>query len=224
MRRVAVGDIHGEAHLLAAFVAWLATQEQPLELIFLGDYVGKGPDSSEVISELIRLSRTYDSIFLMGNHDYNFLTAIRNVNADALLTNDAAPIIRSYINTLEPTTATWRDALFSQIPEDHVHSLEKLDLSYEDDGYLYCHAGIDPQHPEARDINSVVLTSHPEIFQQVEPQPGRRLVCGHYIQRGKLPFVSGYVVCLDTGAGSVEGAPLTAMFMDTLEYVQFWRS
>lgn len=51
---------------------------QPLPedtLIFLGDYVDKGPNVRGVIDRLLELDGTHNAVFLRGNHDQMMLDA-----------------------------------------------------------------------------------------------------------------------------------------------------
>jgi serine/threonine protein phosphatase 1 len=73
----AVSDIHGCADQLAkAFAAidYHLSRVQPRRPIqvFLGDYIDRGPASSQVIDMLIERGRHYETIFLKGNHEAIF--------------------------------------------------------------------------------------------------------------------------------------------------------
>ena len=74
-RIYAVGDIHGRLDLLTEMLARiradLAARPHPRPLmIFLGDYVDRGPDSRGVIETLIGLGQgDVSTAFLLGNHD-----------------------------------------------------------------------------------------------------------------------------------------------------------
>jgi serine/threonine protein phosphatase 1 len=76
-----IGDIHGRADLLHRLIAMLRTDSaerceghRPI-LMFLGDYVDRGPASRQVLDELIKLrSDPWFKLFaLCGNHDQFFL-------------------------------------------------------------------------------------------------------------------------------------------------------
>ncbi|MEM7657075.1 MAG: metallophosphoesterase family protein [Bacteroidota bacterium] len=74
-RRFAIGDIHG---CLASFQAMLRKLHlQPEDqLILLGDYVNRGPDSLGVLDQIIQLQTDgYKVHALRGNHEEMFLSA-----------------------------------------------------------------------------------------------------------------------------------------------------
>src|SRR5579884_585200 len=61
-----VGDIHGMLRPLDALVTAVGSRDPGAHLIFVGDYVNRGPDSRRVIDLLLTLPR---ATFLRGNHD-----------------------------------------------------------------------------------------------------------------------------------------------------------
>ena len=68
MRRYVIGDIHGCGKALRSLVDEISPTKDD-ELIFLGDYVDRGPDSRGVIDQLIELRDHYRVILLRGNHE-----------------------------------------------------------------------------------------------------------------------------------------------------------
>ncbi|MEZ6141714.1 MAG: metallophosphoesterase family protein [Zavarzinella sp.] len=73
-RLLAIGDIHGCLPALKKLLAAvkLTTEDQ---LVTLGDYVHRGPDTPGVLDLLIDLHRENRVISLMGNHDELYLEA-----------------------------------------------------------------------------------------------------------------------------------------------------
>ena len=68
MRTLAIGDIHGCTTHLDALLA--AVAPTPVDrLVFLGDYVDRGPDSRGVLDRLIALKETHQVVCLRGNHE-----------------------------------------------------------------------------------------------------------------------------------------------------------
>ena len=95
----AIGDIHGELTKLEALLAKL-----PLEvgdqLVFLGDYVDRGPDACGVVSNLVEVADCYPCTFLMGNHESMFLDFLgwkgdAYFGGDAFLLNGGDRILES---------------------------------------------------------------------------------------------------------------------------------
>ncbi|HWT80645.1 MAG TPA: metallophosphoesterase family protein, partial [Candidatus Methylomirabilis sp.] len=61
-----IGDIHGCLLPLQRLLAKISPQPGD-EVIFIGDYIDRGPESREVVEHLLGLS--YRCVFLMGNHE-----------------------------------------------------------------------------------------------------------------------------------------------------------
>src|SRR5262245_24562919 len=80
MRTIAIGDVHGCSLALAAMIEVLAPKPDD-ELIFLGDYVDRGPSSRDVLQKMIELSAHCRLIPLLGNHELLFLAACQESEA-----------------------------------------------------------------------------------------------------------------------------------------------
>ena len=77
MRTLAIGDIHG-CHVA---LTCLLEQVQPHpedRIVFLGDYIDRGPASREVVDTLLSLKKVCSTIFLRGNHEEMLLDARKN--------------------------------------------------------------------------------------------------------------------------------------------------
>jgi serine/threonine protein phosphatase 1 len=68
MKTYTIGDIHGEFNKLEKLINKINPKKED-HLIFLGDYVDRGPKSCEVIDFLIKLKDEVKCTFLVGNHD-----------------------------------------------------------------------------------------------------------------------------------------------------------
>src|SRR5438046_1705083 len=66
---VVIGDVHGCAEELKALIHKLPL-DQSTTILFLGDYVDRGPDAKSVIDTVLNLSEIYSVIPLMGNHEW----------------------------------------------------------------------------------------------------------------------------------------------------------
>ena len=69
----AIGDIHGMRSELEKLVGSLPLLSDD-HLIFIGDYVDRGPDPRGTVDFLIELRKRQKCTFLMGNHEAMFLS------------------------------------------------------------------------------------------------------------------------------------------------------
>jgi serine/threonine protein phosphatase 1 len=78
-RTFALGDIHGELGQLQVVLAKLPSLDAQDTLVFLGDYVNRGPDSRGVIDHLVLLQATSPArmVCLRGNHEDAWLRVRR---------------------------------------------------------------------------------------------------------------------------------------------------
>lgn len=199
-RTIAIGDIHGHAAALAALVA--AIQPQPDDtLVFLGDYVDRGPDSRGVLSQLIELSQRLTVVALMGNHEETMLAARkRPSNLDFWLSPACGGLA-----TLE-SYGPAQD--FSLIPAQHFRFLEGLRRYHETDTHFFIHANYAPnwrleQH-DSRTALWLDLNNCPGPH-----YTGKTAIVGHTPQADGLILDLGYLKCIDTGCGF--GGLLTAL-------------
>src|SRR5215213_6317702 len=67
-RTLAIGDIHGCLTALDTLLGFV--QPKPDDrLVFLGDYVDRGPDSKGVLDRVIELHKAGRAVCLRGNHE-----------------------------------------------------------------------------------------------------------------------------------------------------------
>src|SRR5438094_10055645 len=126
MRTLTIGDIHGCNVALGALLGHV----QPLpadQLIFLGDYLDRGPASREVLETLISLGREHRPIFLRGNHEVMILDA----REDTLKAN----LWQSYggFEALISYGAAYRDDWPAHIPKSHWDFLSGTQRFFESD-------------------------------------------------------------------------------------------
>ena len=69
MRLIAIGDLHGYVGGLKSLLELIEPRKED-QLVFLGDYIDRGPDSFGVIETLLTLKQQYpNTVFLRGNHE-----------------------------------------------------------------------------------------------------------------------------------------------------------
>ena len=99
MRCYVIGDIHGCVRELACLIENLPLKPQD-KLVFLGDYIDRGPDSRGVVSYLLELQeeRSYDPVFLKGNHEDMLLSylGLAGQHGDMFFYNGGQATLASY--------------------------------------------------------------------------------------------------------------------------------
>ena len=90
LRVYAVGDIHGCIEELDAMLLEINQdlKSNPVarhKVIFLGDYVDRGPDSKRVIDRMIALSKSsWDVVVLRGNHEEKLVRAASESDTEGM--------------------------------------------------------------------------------------------------------------------------------------------
>ncbi len=124
------------------------------ELIFLGDYIDRGPDSAGVIDALVYSPWVSGSnaIFLKGNHEASLLRFLREPSVGpSWLEFGGGETLLSYgvrWPALKSDKDAWAEAsrrLAAKLPRDHLKFLQSLELHAIRGGYMFVHAGIDPE-------------------------------------------------------------------------------
>ena len=215
-----VGDVHGSSHSLALAAKWLLADWDG-RVVFVGDYVNRGPDSRGVLEILVQLQTALGDrlTLLMGNHEVVLLEFLQGGQFNHFLAHGGLQTIHSYLSdTPEPDPF---EEFRSAFPDSHLELLRALLPAYETPDLLITHCGFNPADPESRNLDDVVLGSFPSLFASGTNMPKQLVVCGHYVQRSRQPYCSERLICLDTGCGSVPGAPLTVLLLPSREFRTF---
>ena len=202
MKCYVVGDIHGCLSELASLVESL-----PLErgdtVVFLGDYVDRGPDSKAVIDYLADLRRRdeYKTVFLRGNHEDMMLSymGLSGRHGDAFLLNGGLETLASY-GVAAPTRSPGPvdgQRLLEALPPEHVEFFMRLEPWYFADGFLCVHAGINPQRSWDEQIGEELIWIRHEFIVNAHDLP-QTVLFGHTPMR-EVFFNLPYKIGLDTG-------------------------
>ncbi len=192
-RLLAVGDIHGCSGLLDELLREVAPGEQD-RLVFLGDYLDRGPDSRGVIERLLALQQRWpQTVFLRGNHEQMFVDYLDGRNTWLLLANGGQSTLASY--------GVDRGA---EVPAPHQAFLRGLPSSYSCEGCIFVHAGLRPGIPLAEQDEQDLLWIRDE-FLDSDYDWGKTIVFGHTPR--VQPLLAARRIGVDTGA--VYGRQLT---------------
>jgi len=192
-RWLAVGDIHGCLVQLTE----LMEQVKPTpadRVVFLGDYVDRGPNSAGVIDYLIEFAAAFpETVFLRGNHEQMFL--------DYLDRQDPAMFL---LNGGQQTLDSYRDRRMWPVPSSHRRFLDSLEHYFESEHHIFVHAGLRPGIPPAEQTSFDMLWIRHE-FLDSDFDWGKPVVYGHTPRQD--PLLGDRRVGLDTGC--VYGRRLT---------------
>lgn len=218
-----IPDIHGHADKLAHALDLIEAEGGPdTKVVFLGDYIDRGPDSKGVLQQLIDgRDAGKNWTFLKGNHD----RLMEYFFADPMLFDPQFLIGYSWfherlggVETLASygvevregrrhfeVLAEARDA----VPQSHLDFLKGLELTHQADECLFVHAGIRPEVPLDQQAEQDLVWIREEFHSYTKPHPWL-VVHGHTVV--KAPTHYGNRINLDAGAGY--GRPLLAAVIE----------
>ena len=181
------------------------------KVVFLGDYVDKGPDVSGTLDLLIGLGHSPNFTFLRGNHDQLFLNALRKPSEVAMWECLAGE------SPLSSYGVGASEELLGNVPRQHLEFLESRCCdSHETEEFIFVHGGIQPhQNPAEEDRDrlqwSALSLAAPHIS-------GRTVVCGHTSQSTGTIADLGHTICIDTGI--TKGQWLTCLDLTDFSFTQ----
>lgn len=182
LREYAVGDIHGRSDLLDAALDAIEDYagDDPADIILLGDYVDRGPDSKGVIQRVMagprRLGDTMQAI--IGNHEELLLRAVDGERGglETFLRNGGTKTLASY------STAAALSGDTQSVHRSHVAWMRDLPTHIVSGHRFYTHAGVHPERPlsEQRRDDLLWIRNH---FLISEADFGAHVVHGHTVTR-----------------------------------------
>jgi serine/threonine protein phosphatase 1 len=208
----AIGDIHGRLDLLEQTLALVDedARRHPKDasrlLIFVGDYIDRGPDSRGVIERLLDDPLPgFTTARLMGNHE-DALLGFLDGHSDGVgwLTYGGLETLMSYgvpVRALpaDPAAADeLRQATRAALPASHEAFLRRCLLQHIEDDYVFVHAGVRPGRALDRQSPQDLLWIRDDFLRSPAPLPGRVIVHGHTICDN--PQDLGHRINIDTGA------------------------
>lgn len=210
-RVYAVGDIHGRLDLLTQLHALIvadaaAAAAERRVLVYVGDYVDRGPDSAEVIELLLEQPLPgFEIVHLLGNHEDTFLRFPGDVSVGpSWLHYGGVETLLSY--GIDIHANAWRDErelrrlqaeVRRRVPRRHVEFLRNMPLVHIEGDYLFVHAGIRPGVPIEGQVPDDLLWIRGEFLHSPRDH-GMVVVHGHTIT--ETPDLQPNRIGIDTGA------------------------
>lgn len=198
-RIYAVGDVHGNLKELATLIDFIS-QERPITehdlVVFIGDYIDRGPDSRGVIEYLRAFcQKNPNTQCLQGNHEEMLLSflGLSGEHGEFYLANGGAQCLESY--GIDPTME--RSEIVRALPPGDIDFIQGLPVGVIVDNYILVHAGIRPEVPlEMQDPHDLRWIRHDFINNQ--HRFGKTVVFGH-TSFNELFIDLPYKLGIDTG-------------------------
>lgn len=158
-------------------------------VVVLGDVIDRGPDSRDVIRQLLELQQRCKLVCIQGNHEQMLLDALDGRMAvQEWLIHGGAETLDSY----------GKGAGMLALADDHVEFLRSMGDVYETDSHFFAHGNYLPARPfdrqPWRDLRWQSLKWH-------TPEPhisGKTAVLGHTANKQGQIVNLGHLICIDT--------------------------
>lgn len=229
MRIFAIGDIHGRYDLLNNLLNLLMdyyhlnlTQDK---LIFMGDYIDRGPSSLEVLDKLFDLQRSYPNnvVCLLGNHEQMMIDWYDGSDKWGLwLINGGDKTLMSF----DPVSIfdEKRSFMDNECPKTLMKWIKKLPTCHYEEGFMFTHAPV-PMDAYRKDPRLQYFTreeciwtygpgKEDEYSRDMRQEKGLIGVCGHvHALRDRVfaPRIYDHYIFTDAGCGCHPRAPLCAV-------------
>ncbi|KQV28120.1 hypothetical protein ASC97_07165 [Rhizobium sp. Root1203] len=194
-----IADLHGRFDLLQSALERTETSPTGGTVVFMGDYIDRGPASKQVMDRLMAGPQDdrWRWVCLKGNHEDMMVACLRGqADLSWWIGNGGRETLQSFGGSVPIEYLMWADAL----PQ-----------YYADGKRIFVHAGADSTKPMCEQTEAMLLWYRCKRYQDVAHPDG-------YIVHGHTPFEDGPVILegrcnLDTGA-FLTGSLAVAVFDD----------
>ena len=209
-RVLVIGDIHGMYDKLIKVMDKIRFAPEEDLLLFLGDYVDRGPDSVKCLQYVYNLQHAWqDSVVcLMGNHEVMLSSYF--IKKRGSYTNLIVDYADSWLDNGGFETLRQLDALDKEKREELVAWLENLPVRFQYQDFFFCHAGINADIPLEAQNEFDMLWKRDGWRERYNGE--KTIVVGHtpvqkvnkqveYTRRVPKPlFLQNHIILCDTGA------------------------
>ena len=189
MNHYVMSDIHGMGDLFDEVMNYLEEDNEPYQLIYLGDACDRGPNGYRIMKQLLRNPNV---IYLKGNHEDLFVKAayaFRRLCQDEHMTSnqiyEAYGRDVSYIMQMEEDmwlhyanggASTFESWIKDGCPQRIITQLQNLPVKYSYKNYDFCHAGCLSYYFENDDEKEMIWSRRHFPIPWIK---GRTLIHGH---------------------------------------------
>jgi serine/threonine protein phosphatase 1 len=186
-RFYAVGDIHGCNKQLKQMLEKIVEHGFSDEdvLIFLGDYVDRGPDSKDCIQQILDFKKDRNNVYcLMGNHEdmmVSYLGWAESEFGRYFMNNGGNATAKSYIPLSDSFVSLEdKEKWLAEFPEEHKDFLCNLYHVISTEKFYFVHANADLQilgnDPTKWRLEKIIWDRHWQFFKH---ELGKTIVHGH---------------------------------------------
>lgn len=180
-RIFAVGDVHGNLRELTILLNFVQSREDLTKedlVVFVGDYIDRGPSSAGVVEYVTAFREAHpETICLQGNHEEMLLSFLGfgGSHGEYYLKNGGAECLQSYgVDVLSQD----RGDIARSIPEKHLEFFRTLEIGIVVGNYVFVHAGIRPGIPLDEQREGDLRWIRQEFIQSPHDL-GKTVVFGH---------------------------------------------
>lgn len=209
-RVLAIGDVHGMYEKLIKLMDKIRFNPDEDLLIFLGDYIDRGPDPGRCLQYIFALQQQYPDVVvcLMGNHEVMMSSYF--IQKRGSYNNLIVDYAGSWLDNGGLETLKQLDEMDADTKEELLQWVMNLPVKYQYQDYFFCHAGVDPDVPLAVQNEFDMLWRRQQWWEQYKGE--ETLVVGHTpVQKvmkltgkerrtPKPLFLANHVIMCDTGA------------------------
>jgi Predicted phosphohydrolases len=184
-RIITISDIHGCIDQLNQMLHLIEYNSNNDQLILLGDYVDRGPNSKEVVDKVIELVRNHNAIALRGNHDQRLVDLINNDSKwirSKFLEHGGVQTIQSYCdinNEISDEILNQARETIKTLFDHHIDFLSRLPLYHEDHDHIYVHAGLNPNYTDWKNQPEHDFMYIKDEFIRYNFELNKRIIFGH---------------------------------------------
>ncbi|MEK4486353.1 metallophosphoesterase family protein [Psychrobacillus sp. FSL H8-0484] len=212
-RTLVISDIHGELKKFEQLLGEVEYDPEFDQLILLGDYVDRGPNSKGVIEKVMSLKEA-GALLLKGNHEDLMIKALttdieRSWNHWIKLCGGDKTLFSygfSEIDIAASEEKFQKPELHSSTLNKHLEFIQGLENYIETSDYMFVHAGVHPTTPIAETDPHILMWIRDEFHKGYNGE--KIVIFGHTetnslhrdINNNNVYFGSNRIVGIDGGA------------------------